>query len=617
MIVNKIIWFFLTVLACMAITGCASTNGFNGNSKGAAQQTALHQAKQLMRMAENASEQQNINYKLQAVEQLIAADSIVDAAKSLNEDFNSSKLDTNNTHYKQILSAQLDLAKQDLTSAKLSLREIWTPTKLPENLQLKFYATRAEVYRRSGNTLDAVRDRVFLGRYLNSEEDQKANNKLIWDMLTQITPSTLKTLNLDKHKSDLNGWLEFAVITKQYDASPEQLMRALASWRVQYPNHQAINLMPDYADKLQQFTAIPESKIVTAPQRIALLLPLQGQHAKSAQAIRDGFFAAYYAHKEHNGKTAILVYDTSAHNNLSGVYEQAIADGAEFIVGPLTKEEVDSISTNVRPQVPVLALNSPSRGGTQHNILQFGLSPEMEAQAVAQKAWADGHRNAMVIIPKSAWGKRMLSAFQNSWQELGGRVFAVEEIDSQTNLTKGIKRLLDIDSSEARAQKLKQLGIKFTYDQRRRQDVDMVFIATNAALARQVKPLLNYYFANNLPAYASSSIFTGKLQPNLDRDLNGIQFCDMPWILDQSLIAKNTQKTVAELWPQDFDQYSRLYALGLDAYKISQQIERLTMMPDLGVSGVTGMLTLDQQAINRKLIWASFKKGVPQINGEY
>ena len=117
----------------------------------------------------------------------------------------------------------------------------------------------------------------------------------------------------------------------------------------------------------------------------------------------------------------------------------------------------------------------------------------------------------------------------------------------------------------------------------------MVFIATNAALARQVKPLLNFYYASNVAAYASSSIYSGKAQPALDQDLNGIQFCDMPWLLDNSTEARNTYKSVASLWAQDFDQYARLYALGLDAYKIALQMEQMNLLPELGIPGMTGM----------------------------
>lgn len=604
--------FLISVTIC-CLSGCSQYGNMSHNST-KNQKASLQEAEKLMQLSSQSSDQQAATYKLQAIGYLLAADSVENAEKALNEDFKSSKLDAYNTAFKQILLAQLNLAKQNLDAAKQYLHQIAAPNNLPRDLLVKFYAARAEVYRRNGNLLYSVQDRISLASHLQTTTEQKANNEIIWDTLSQLTPNNLKSLQSNDSNKDLNGWISFTSITKQYDASSEQLLRALTVWQRQYPGHPAISFVP-YASG-QQGDKNFDRKSFNKPKKIALLLPLQGTHAKSAQAVRDGFLAAFYAHKDTSYKPTIQVYD-STQNDLSALYRQAVNDGADFIVGPLTKEEVDLINNNIRPQIPMLTLNNSNSNDTNSNIFQFSLSPEMEAQAVARKAWRDGHRNAIVIIPKSAWGKRMLHAFQSTWKNLGGRIIDVEEIQSQSNLTAGLKRLLGVDESEMRAQQLKQSGIKFHFDPRRRQDIDMVFIATNAALARQVKPLLNFYFAANLPAYASSSIFSGKSQPSLDQDLNGVQFCDMPWILDAAIGSRSTYKAVSESWPEDFDQYARLYALGLDAYKISTQIDQLTMLPDLGISGMTGMLTLDnQQYVQRKLIWASFKKGIPFVSGE-
>jgi len=610
--ITRNIFIFITVCC---LSGCMQSTGVSGHT-GTNQHLALQQAEKLMQLSEQSPDQQGATYRLQAIEHLISADSIEIAERSLKEDFKG-KLDTNNTAFKNILIAQVYLAKQDLAAAKQQLRNIWTPLNLPENLLVKFYTTRAEVYRRSGNLLDSVQERIYLSKHLKTSADQKANNEIIWDTLSQLTPNNLKALQTEKNRDALQGWLEFTSITKQYDASPEQLLRALTVWKGQYPNHAANNLMPHQIAASDVAVEFNNQKLFNKPKKLALMLPLQGAHGKSAQAIRDGFLAAFYAQRESQSKPTIQVYDTSVASSLSNIYNQAMNDGADFIVGPLTKEEVDNLSDNIRTSVPVLALNNTTRTGINDNIFQFSLSPEMEAQAVARKAWHDGHRTALIIIPKSAWGQRMKQAFQSTWLALGGKIMGVEEIQSQTNLTAGVKHLLAVDASEERAKQLKQLGIKFSFDPRRRQDIDMVFIATNAALARQVKPLLNFYFAADLPAYASSSIFSGKLQPGIDQDLNGIKFCDMPWILDVSISSRSNYKAVSELWAQDFEQYARLYAMGLDAYKIAVQIDQLTMLPDLGISGMTGMLTLDkQQYIQRKLTWATFKKGTPYISGE-
>ncbi|HSX20872.1 MAG TPA: penicillin-binding protein activator [Gammaproteobacteria bacterium] len=598
---------------------CASPSNMvrpaNSNTKTA----AMHKAEKFLQLSKHSDAQTATSYKLQAMEQLIAADEIDQAEYSINEDLIDAKLDSTNAAYKQILLARIDLAKQNLSEAMQHLRAIASPARLSEDLLVKFYNTRAEIYRRAGKSVDAVQERIYLTKHLHTPEEHSENNAAIWDTLVQLTPNTLQALPRNNEKNQLNGWLEFATISKQYDASSEQLLAALNNWHAAYPHHPANRFMPTVtpnANVQTNFTMAERTQqVIRTPKKIALMLPLQGAHGKSAQAIRDGFLSAFYAQKDSPTKPKIQVYDTTK-QNLQNLYQEIVAQGADFIVGPLTKDEVDAISSSTKSEVPMLALNSSTRTSSQDNILQFSLSPEIEAQAVARKAWHDGHRNAVIIAPKSAWGKRMQGAFEKAWLEQGGSIIGTQEIGSQSDLTSGVKKLLAIDASEARAAKLKQSGFKFAFDPRRRQDIDMIFIATNAALARQVKPLLNFYFAGNVPAYASSSIYTGKAQPGLDQDLNGVQFCDMPWVLDGSIALREHYKPLDEQH-NDFDQYARLYALGMDAYKVALQIEQLTMMPHLGISGMTGMLTLEkQQYIDRKLMWASFKKGLPQVSGE-
>jgi outer membrane PBP1 activator LpoA protein len=613
--------FLIAVLVCL-LCGCTnSTRQAHAGTYAPAHENALQEADKYLRMAGNDKTETAQNYKLRATEQFIAANRIEQAEQLLNHDLNRA-LNTDNTAYKLILQAQIALSKHDTTAAQQHLSAIWTPLKLPVDLQSKFYSTRSELYRRSGNLIDAVQERIYLSKLLNTSVEQRFNNEHIWGMLSELTPNTLHSLQRGNNKDELNGWISFANITKEYDDSSEQRISALNTWKRDYPGHPALGFMPESSDSESNSRVASYSagrykgKTIDKPRKIALMLPLQGSHAQSAQAIRDGFLAAYYAHSNNADKPKIQIYDTTQ-GGLSNVYQQTVDEGADFVVGPLIKEDVESFNSGSRPQVPVLALNMILESKAQDNVFQFGLSPELEAQAVAEKAWRDGHRNALVIVPKSAWGARMKIAFQEQWHAMGGKILRVEEIQSQTNLNKEIQHLLDIDASEERAKKLKQLGIKFSFEPRRRQDPDMVFIATNAVLARQVKPLLNFYYAAKLPAYASSSIFSGKIQPNLDQDLSGIQFCDMPWILDQSIRSKATYKSVSELWPKEFEQYGRLYALGLDAYKIAMQIDQMTMLPDVGISGMTGMLTMDaQQKVQRRLMWATFRKGYPSLNGE-
>lgn len=615
------VYFCLMLVSLLCGCTTPSTNaGPTTHSKTKTQ--ALQQAEKYKRLAGKEHTDVAANYRLRASEQLVIAGQ-PDQALKLMEENNKRRLNTENTVYRQIIWAKIALAKQDPAAAKTHLSSIWTPLKLPEYLKVKFYSTKADAYVMSGDPVEAINERVFLAKNIHTPADKTVNNIAIWNTLNALPQDTLENIHSSNSNTDLKGWVTFVTITKQYNSNHSEMTEALSQWKEAYPDHAAISFMRNAGPAAIQ--AQPQQAVVVntnpytgrkieSPRKIALLLPLQGTHAQTAQAVRDGFLTAYYAQADGPSKPKIQIYDTTQQANISDSYQLAVDEGADFIVGPLIKEQVEEVNNSLSPRIPVLALNISQKQSSHDNVFQFSLSPEMEAQAVADRAWRDGHRNALIIAPKSAWGQRMVSAFTERWNSLGGQVLASQQIVSQSNVNKEVQHLLAIDSSTERAKQLKQLGLKFNFDPSRRQDADMIFIATNAALARQVKPLLNFYYAGKLPAYASSSVFSGKIQPNLDQDLNGIKFCDMPWVLDNAMRTRSALKPVNPT--SNFDQYSRLYALGLDAYKIAMQIDQLTSLPELGLTGMTGTLTLDrQQYVQRKLMWASFRKGTPAIEG--
>lgn len=611
---------FVGILAALMVGCSANTSTKLSRNK----DSSIAQAQKLLLEANNSeNEQTAANQKLQAAEIMLNTNKSEYAADILKNQI-TENLSPNQEAHKNILLARAALGSYEPEDAKRYLNRIWTPLRLSPELVVQFYSTRAEAHRRLGNLVEAARERLFLTKYLNSDEEIKQNNLAIWDTLRQLTPNTLRVLQESDEDSQFAGWIQFAHITKQYDASPEQLQRALALWINKYPNHPATSLVPAHniVDSIQPTIQSETSQnILTVkeqtfkkPTKIALILPLQGNHTQSAQTIRDGFLAAYYNDKEKN-KPEIKIYDTNSEPSMYRLYQTIIADGADFIVGPLVKEEVDAINFVAKKDVPVLALNSTTKRSNDA-VFQFGLSPEQEAQHAAEKAWADGHRNALVIIPKSEWGERMQIAFTKKWSSLGGKILAAEEIKSQANMNTQIQNLLAINKSEYRASKIRKNIKNFSFEPRRRADPDMIFLATNPVLARQVKPLLNFYYAGNLPTYSISAAYTGKVQPRADQDLNGIHFCDMPWVLDQDITNRTTYKSVSKIWSKDFEQYSRLFALGLDAYKIAMQIDQLSLLPDVGISGMTGILTLNKDnTIQRKLMWATFKKGSPVLEG--
>lgn len=355
------------------------------------------------------------------------------------------------------------------------------------------------------------------------------------------------------------------------------------------------------------------------PQHIALLLPLTGPLANQAGAIRNGFFATYYQNKQQGVAPTITVYDTNQ-RDIKAVYQEAVQAGADFVVGPLTKSNVATLANSQNFTVPTLALNTLDNNDSRINRLyQFGLSPLDEALQAAIRMARDQKNRIIIIAQTGDWSNRALQAFEKQWLSQGGVIVAKLSFSNFSDLNNGVPKLLNIDQSQQRTKLLQStLGEKVRMVLRRRKDFDAVFVMATPTQARQVLPLLNFYYANDVPIYATSAVYSGKAGTSADYDLNGIIFNDMPWILksDAALPAATAKirQSIMTLWGNSYSRYARLYGLGVDAYQLIPNLSNLSSSPQNSVLGVTGQLhVLSNQHIYRELPWAKMVNGSPQL----
>lgn len=355
-------------------------------------------------------------------------------------------------------------------------------------------------------------------------------------------------------------------------------------------------------------TATTASTPASTPTKIALLLPLQGGNAASGQAVRNGFMAAYdYAKQKQTDAPAVEVIDTSS-GNIVNKYQQAVAGGANFVVGPLTKPEVQALASQSRLPVPTLALNTLDNPNIRiANLYQFGLSPQEEAVQAAIRAKQDGHQRALIIVPAGGWGQRIGQAFQQQWTSVGGIVVGSYAYPSKGDVSSSIRRALHASSmpkSSASGRNAPRVTVSG------RQDFDVIFLAAFPQQARQIKPSLAFYNAGRIPVYSTSLIYSGMPSPQLDADLNGIAFDDMPWIIGPETPQWNEiRDRVRMQWGSSYERSPRLYALGVDAYHLTYRMQQMSTL-----NGATGTLSVDpNQHIRRQLKWARIENGVPEL----
>jgi len=112
--------------------------------------------------------------------------------------------------------------------------------------------------------------------------------------------------------------------------------------------------------------------------------------------------------------------------------------------------------------------------------------------------------------------------------------------------------------------------------------------------------------------YATSHSYSGHIDADMDRDMDGVMFSDMPWTLNTEQSAHSLKAEIEDIWPNASKRSSRLFALGVDAYRVIGELNTLRRNRAEFYSGETGDLYLDvHNRLQRRLLWAKFERGVP------
>ncbi|MEM1438949.1 MAG: penicillin-binding protein activator [Pseudomonadota bacterium] len=455
----------------------------------------------------------------------------------------------------------------------------------------------------TGQPLEAVSTLNRRELWLGTSEEIKANHTRIWDGLLRADPARLRDAVTRAGDRVVAGWIALGLI---FDGSGEAGPRAgVAGWTRQYPGHPAI-------DTIIREWGEPVEPTQFEPRQVALLATLSGRAAPIGEAVRDGFLGHYAAAQQGRVDAPIVrVYDI-AEMGATLAWQQAVADGAELIVGPILPAAVEELAMNSELTVPTLTLNYLREPTGQPLLFQFGLAPEDEAAAAALRAIGDGHRRAVAFVPASNWGERVLQAFADTFSAYGGVVVDhATYIAEDTDYSSEIQSAMLLDDSVTRYRRMRSLvGQPLQFEPRRRADVDFIFMAAASASAERLRPQFRFHYSGDLPVYATSAVNA----PGRDvraRDLEGVRFTEIPW-LTADMRGKQTPLTVASAALASARRQPRLFALGYDAYGAVSQVAAALggALPPQRWQGATGGLELRATGdIRRSTEWAVFRRG--------
>lgn len=514
----------------------------------------------------------------------------------------------------RLLEAELALVSEDPALALERLQGAYPPAGEAQ-LRGDYHLLQARALEQQGNQVDAAAERLAADEALKEQPQRIEQGKTLWSKLRQLDRSELNRLR-DGAAPAAAGWLELALIEKSGLTNTANLKRTLDDWQLSYPGHPAADIV---LPGLRKFSENLDQTI----GRVALLLPLTSNYAEAARVIRDGFLAGWYQSRGERPK--IRIYDVSE-LNVVDTYKRAVDDGADMVVGPLEKKTLSILIEQGEISVPTLALNyyegaaqkieAINNNSRVPQLYQFSLAPEDEARQVAERAWRDGHQFALALRPTNEWGDRLYKAFVERFEQLGGEVARhIGYSASERDFSPPVQALLNIDTSKARFRELqKTLQRRLHTETRNRISGGFIMLAASPEAGRQIGPQLLYHRAERIPVYSTSHIFEGVIDSTTDADMNGFMFADMPWLVDETYKTTTLYTNIDRYWPELMARNSRLYAFGIDTYRMLSQLSRLALDQSLRFNGVSGRLSVGEDGrIHRQLVWAKFVNGVPRL----
>ncbi|MBO1256361.1 penicillin-binding protein activator [Alteromonas sp. 5E99-2] len=425
-------------------------------------------------------------------------------------------------------------------------------------------------------------------------------------IFNQLSPLSDKSLNeLHNKYSSLRPHITLVKLTRNWAEDNQKLTNAVVQFKQVYNGHPLVTPLPNELTEAME----------TIPKKLSdvlILLPLSGRFESTGSAIKQGILAAYY--DENSDLSPELNFIDTASSSKEEILEHV--NKATAVLGPLLKENVDALLPFFPPNTSHLALNRSNQLEYQKAAAQlptkqtsfFGLAPEDEAIQLAHHVHQSGYKHPIVVASSAGTTKRMLDAFNASWQQTQqGReektpvdVVSFDDIDS---LDASLSSALGVAQSEANAKQIDRMTNRILYDQTRsRQDIDAIVVFASPEEMALINPMveasISPFRQQVVPVYAASRSIGLNQGKNTRRDLENVRFVDAPLLIEKDKWV-TTNNTLKQLWPDQTASFNRLFAFGFDAYSLLPKLPILMKLPAYQYSGMSGSL---QMSDNNELI---------------
>ncbi|EQA5669104.1 penicillin-binding protein activator [Cronobacter malonaticus] len=181
-----------------------------------------------------------------------------------------------------LLEAQIKLAQQDYQGAVALLDKI-NAADLNDEQKARYWQAKIDASQ-GRPSLELLRALIAQEPLLQGPSKQK-NIDATWQALSQMSADQAKALVINADENTLQGWLDLQRVWFDNRNDPKMLQAGVKDWQTRYPQNPGAKMLPSQLANLQNYKPASADKI-------ALLLPLNGQAAVFGRAIQQGFEAA-------------------------------------------------------------------------------------------------------------------------------------------------------------------------------------------------------------------------------------------------------------------------------------------------------------------------------------
>ncbi|MBP7623184.1 MAG: penicillin-binding protein activator, partial [Xanthomonadales bacterium] len=448
---------------------------------------------------------------------------------------------------------------------------------IPAAVRERWLELQARAFLAEGRYVDAMRTRLRLIAVLPVAERRDAQRELLDMVAAQKTESLRADLVPMRADDPLRPWLERAL-----RAAGEAPARAPITAT------EAVGTMLAGSDGQMHREGFKPVR------KLALVLPVSGEYAAAGKAILDGLMSMHY---QLAAAESLQVYDAGGtRRSAIEAYALALKDGADAVLGPVERDQVDAILEASDGRVPLLTLNHPEpKTIAADGSFRFGLMPEEEAALAAERFIAEGAKRIAVFGTNEDWSERAMAALDAQLRALGGSISGRRMLrDSDVDFAESLVALIGSPDAAIETRK-----------------ADGIFIAVRPSTARLLLPQLRAADFTQLPMLATSHVYGGALQTLQDKDLDGLVFMDAPWTHGGAVGLPARSDLARDL--ASAANSPRLFAFGLDAYQLLPYLDFLRAKPGRYIDGASGLLLSDAFGrIRRQPQFYRFVDGVPQ-----